>query len=141
MPAKIKVIPKFGEPPADGLVVDVTSHSTDVGRGFSLFFLGPCPLYGGYVAQVMENGWQFAKVFAQHVDRDCNPTSAYWAWATAGWRNPKAVRYPVNYRRLKPAACSYVARRAYHRLVDNSPGSDVPSRDVVGDPSEAARSA
>ena len=95
MPAKIKAIPKFGEPPADGLVIDVTSHSTDVGRGFSPFFLGPCPLYGGYMSQTMEAGWQFAKVFAQHVDRDCNPTSAYWAWATAGWRNPKAVRYPM----------------------------------------------
>jgi len=43
----------------------------------------------------MENAWQFAKVYAVHLDRDDQPTDAYWEWAQAGWANQRAERYPM----------------------------------------------
>jgi len=43
----------------------------------------------------MENGWQFAKVYRQHIDAKGNPTAAYWEWAQAGWQAFRAERYPM----------------------------------------------
>lgn len=63
-------------------------------RELSPFNLGPVPLYGGGEATCMENAWQYAKVYANHVDAAGEPTEAYWAWANDGWRRP-AVRYPM----------------------------------------------
>jgi len=61
----------------------------------SPFFLGPLNLYGDYVTQNMENGWQFAKVYMTHCDDFCEPTEEYFKWAKEGWNNKKAVRYPM----------------------------------------------
>lgn len=80
----------------DFTVVDTTSRSTSVWTTeLSPFHLGPCPLYGGQVARRMENAWQFAKCYRQHVDADGNPSAAYWHWARQGWANSMAVRYPM----------------------------------------------
>lgn len=71
------------------------------GRGhnnLSPFELGPCKLYGGHIAERMENAWQYAKVYKQHLTTIAGRTDVsnyYWSWATNGWANFKAVRYPM----------------------------------------------
>lgn len=101
---EIKVIgPRDPKSSAVGQVINTTSHSPeDWTREFSPFFLGPIPLYSGRKARRMENAWQYAKVYAHHLDASGNPSAAYWAWAEAGWANPRAVRYPQG-KGAKPA--------------------------------------
>lgn len=70
--------------------IDATSHGNRF-RPLSPFLLGPVPLYAGQWSKTMENAWQYAKVYPQHQFEP----GAYWAWATAGWGNPRAVRYPM----------------------------------------------
>ena len=101
MPAKIVVCGMYNKVPADAIGISTVSK---VGRwaGLSPFNLGPCELYGGVSAVNMENAWQFAKVYECHVDRvSLNPTSEYWAWAHAGWSDPKPHRYPMG-KGMKP---------------------------------------
>jgi hypothetical protein len=50
----------------------------------------------------MECGWQFSKVYAQHLDQDGNVTPAYWRWARNGWASRSPVRYPMG-KGAKPA--------------------------------------
>lgn len=79
-------------------VINTTSRSTTWSRGLSPFYLGPVPLYEGApipTARNFENAWQFAKVYPTQVGPDGNPSPVYWSWATAGWRNPRAERYPM----------------------------------------------
>lgn len=76
--------------------VNTTSHSTsDWSRGLSPFALGPVRLYGGRTARLMENGWQFSKLYPEHADESGNPTPRYWDWARAGWNSSRAYRYPM----------------------------------------------
>lgn len=75
--------------------VDVTS-----GHGYwsalSPFKLGPVQLYDNRWSQNMENGWQYAKVYREHTWGVLRaPAQSYWSWATEGWYNPRAVRYPM----------------------------------------------
>ncbi len=97
----------FGRPAGSDphcTVIDTTSASLNWTMGLSPFHLGPCPLYDGYVAQKMENAWQFSKLYAQHSDGLCNPTAEYWRWAQQGWSDMRAHRYPMG-RGAKPV-CS-----------------------------------
>jgi len=75
--------------------INVTSHSQDFGIAFSPFKLGPVDLYDGQTAKLMENAWQFAKVYPEHLDKDKQPNALYWAWAKAGWSSPVPQRYPM----------------------------------------------
>lgn len=61
----------------------------------SPFKLGPLKLYGEFEARTMENAWQYAKVYSEHVDSNGEPTDKYWDFARKGWLNPRAVRYPM----------------------------------------------
>lgn len=47
------------------------------------------------MAQNMENGWQFSKLYACHIGPDGNPTPEYFQWAAAGWQATWAQRYPM----------------------------------------------
>ena len=77
-------------------VVNTTSNATNRWEsGLSPFILGPCDLWGGYSSQNMENGHQYSKCYAEHVDKNEDPTEEWWKWAKAGWANKKAVRYPM----------------------------------------------
>lgn len=77
-------------------VVNTTSHAVGAWNYLlSPFALGPVPLYDGRSSQTMENAWQYAKVYAQHVASNGAIASAYWDWAQSGWNNPKAVCYPM----------------------------------------------
>lgn len=77
-----------------GSYINVVSHDAGIGRELSPFLLGPVELYGGYVAENVENGWQFAKVYMTHT-KDGEPTEAYWNWAKKGWADRVAHRYPM----------------------------------------------
>lgn len=81
--------------PKGAVVVNTTSRSTNWSKGLSPFFLGPVKLYGNYTAKVVENGWQYTKLFSEYSDQEGNPTEKYFEWAEAGWNNPIAVRYPM----------------------------------------------
>jgi hypothetical protein len=96
MPPQVRVL-QLGERPQTGwYVVNTTSRaSTEWERSLSPFYLGPVTLYGGFTSHNLENAWQHTKVYKQHTDSAGEPTDAYWEWATAGWLNPRAVRYPM----------------------------------------------
>jgi hypothetical protein len=75
--------------------IDVTSHSTTWSRELSPFYLGPVKLYDDWYALNVENAWQYCKVYPEHVDKTGNIKKAYYQWATQGWQNCYAVRYPM----------------------------------------------
>ena len=81
------------------LVINTTSRATGQwSTGLSPFFLGPVPLYENAAtieSRNVENGWQFSKCFAEHVDSEGNPTPAYFEWAKTGWEKKRAERYPM----------------------------------------------
>lgn len=133
----IRVVGPRDYTPLGELVVNTTSRSTESwSKGLSPFFLGPIPLYEGAprsTALVMENAWQFSKVYPRHVGADGNPTQDYFEWARAGWADPRAVRYPMG-KGAKPAfswwggeALPYVQARLrvyvplYGRAVSKTP--------------------
>lgn len=96
--ATVTVVHKWAKVPNQGqpgvTVIDTTSASDDWRRDLSPFFLGPCDLYKGLVSQNMENAWQFAKVYKDQIDHDGTPSDDYWDWATKGWADGFAHRYP-----------------------------------------------
>jgi hypothetical protein len=75
--------------------VNTTSNARETAHLFSPFLLGPVPLYGGYEAANMENAWQYAKVYASLLEPDGTAGDKYFAWARAGWAEPRANRYPM----------------------------------------------
>ena len=81
--------------PEDCVLVYTVSRSSGWGKGLSPFFLGPCKLYDGNVAQNVENAWQFSKVYGCHIGPDGNPTDRYFDWAKKGWADSWAHRYPM----------------------------------------------
>lgn len=80
--------------PTNANVINVTSHSKDFGVGLSPFHLGPVDLYNGYVSLNVENAWQYCKVYKIHT-KDKEPTEEYFQWAIRGWKNARAIRYPM----------------------------------------------
>lgn len=72
-----------------------TTSSAGWSSGLSPFLLGPVRLYGGLVARNVENAWQYSKVYPGQSGPDGNPSQGWRRWAEAGWRNPRAVRYPM----------------------------------------------
>lgn len=95
MPAIVRVV-GMRTPVARGVVIDTTSRAREPWqRGLSPFHLGPSKLYSGFESATMENAWQFTKVYPCHANARGEPTDAYWSWAESGWRNRRAVRYPM----------------------------------------------
>ena len=92
------------------LMFNVTSTSKEKWcLEFSPFHLGPIEMYPNpidgtmLVAKNMENAWQFAKVYQQFANaEDDSPSDAYWKWATEGWNDSKAHRFPLGHRAGKP---------------------------------------
>jgi hypothetical protein len=95
MKAKVINIRDLKDIPKGSIAINTTSRSKDWSKGLSPFILGTCNLYGGYVAQNVENGWQYSKVYHEHLDRFGNPSNTYWKWAINGWRSTWANRYPM----------------------------------------------
>lgn len=103
---KISVISLFEKhTDPNGVYVNTTSKSeTDWQRDLSPFYLGPCDLYQGLYSVRMENGWQFSKVYSEHISENGEPTDEYFEWAIQGWANPRPIRYPMGKGR-KPEYC------------------------------------
>jgi hypothetical protein len=90
--------------PEDGLgpdTINTTSRSRTWSQGLSPFIVGPVEMYDGLESYNMENAWQYAKVYAEHVGYDDVPTEEYWEWAKEGWACRRAHRYPMG-RGAKP---------------------------------------
>lgn len=97
MPADVQIAWMRAKVDSEGaVIVNTCSNSTTRWeRDLSPFILGPCPLYDGRVSQTMENAWQYAKVYPKFLDENGDPTEVYWEWAEEGWKNPRAVRFPM----------------------------------------------
>ena len=81
--------------PEDAFIVDTTSRSKHIEWvRLSPFFLGPVDLYSGFTSKNVENAWQFSKVYPDQVDKDGYPLPEYFDWATKGWNETWAHRYP-----------------------------------------------
>jgi len=81
-------------------VVDTTPNSKDWGRELSPSILGPVPLYDEYVAQTVENAWQYSKVYKEFTNEHLHPTDEYFVWANNGWESDLANRFPVGRKRV-----------------------------------------
>lgn len=71
------------------------TNTTSAESELSPFLLGPCKLWGEHVSNTMENAWQYSKVYEGYVDKDGDPSRKWEKWSQEGWRNLKAVRYPM----------------------------------------------
>lgn len=76
-------------------IINVTSHSIELwSKLLSPFYIGPIKLYRNFISKTLESGWQYSKVYKEHLDSNGDPSTQYWQWAKHGWSNPNAVRYP-----------------------------------------------
>ena len=92
----IQVIGPKDRPYPGFLVVNTTSRSPQTwSRDLSPFYLGPVNLYDSHVSRTMENGWQFSKVYRDHLEEDGRISERYWEWARKGWQSDWAHRYPM----------------------------------------------
>jgi hypothetical protein len=97
----IYVIGPTEKTPEGATVINTTSRSANWSRALSPFFLGPVDLYGDFKAQNVENAWQFSKVYEYYTDDKGDPDQNYFVWASEGWADKKAHRYPMG-RDIKP---------------------------------------
>lgn len=81
--------------PEDGIIINTTSRSSDWGKEFSPFFLGPVNLYANYKSINMENGWQYTKVYEYYCEDNGEVGERYFNWAQDGWSTVRAHRYPM----------------------------------------------
>lgn len=76
-------------------VIVTTSKSKTWSKGLSPFFLGPCKTYDGLMAKNVENAWQYAKVYSEHLDENNEILPEYYEWRNKGWNSSYASRYPM----------------------------------------------
>lgn len=91
----IYVLNKFQDNPYPHAVeVDTTSRGPF--KDLSPFYLGPVvdPFYGDKCL-VMENYWQYSKVYWEHWHTPGGIKDEYWEWRREGFNNPRANRYPM----------------------------------------------
>lgn len=81
--------------PDDAIIINTTSRSKTWSKGLSPFFLGPCEMYNGLIAKNVECGYQFSKIYTEHVDLNGNIKPEYYEWRNNGYNLDKAVRYPM----------------------------------------------
>lgn len=91
----IKVVSYQFKAPDQALVINTTSRSDNWSRGLSPFFCGPVVLYDQFVAQNVENAWQYSKVYEYYLEDDGSVGERYFKWASDGWDSKKAERYPM----------------------------------------------
>lgn len=72
-------------------VINTTSRSNNWSKGLSPFFLRPVNIN----AYNIENVWQYAKVYKEHVDENNEPTEEYFKWRNKGYSTRRGVRYPM----------------------------------------------
>jgi len=93
---KVYVLGYRDKCPEEYECIYTTSKSKDFGKGLSPFFVGGnIELYGGFTAKNVENAWQFSKLYKEFANENGNPTKEYYKWATKGWNDTYAHRYPM----------------------------------------------
>ncbi len=108
MSKEVHVLFKFANNPYGGIEIDTTSGNGKY-RELSPFVLGPIDTYVKNLftgkpiqAQNFENLWQYSKVYRNHTEPvHDNPITLWHNWRDEGWKNPKAVRYPMG-KGIKP---------------------------------------
>lgn len=93
----INVIGVSDDPtPYPGPIIDVTTRSKEPwSKMLSPMYLGPVDMWGGHRSLNVENAWQFSKVYIQHTDSMGLPSRKWLEWATNGWADRWAHRYPM----------------------------------------------
>lgn len=80
--------------------INTTSRSRTWSRNLSPFLVGPIKLYGGHVAENLENAWQYSKVYPVHFDEEKDEIKQdYFDWAKLGWVTKRGMRYPMGKRK------------------------------------------
>eukprot|EP01126_Amoeba_proteus_P027751 TRINITY_DN27491_c0_g1_i1.p1 TRINITY_DN27491_c0_g1~~TRINITY_DN27491_c0_g1_i1.p1 ORF type:complete len:285 (-),score=35.45 TRINITY_DN27491_c0_g1_i1:108-962(-) len=97
-------------------------------KELSPFFLGPIPVYYKNIqSPCLENVWQYAKVYKQHVDSNGDPTEEYWKWAEDGWTQGNAKRFPMG-----------IGARPEYSLWDGKKYPYIPARKAIYSPMYSA---
>lgn len=79
----------------DKEAINCCSVSDNWSQGLSPFRLGPVQI-NFRIAQIMENVWQYGKVYSVHWDKKNQlPNKAWQKWSADGYRNHNPVRYPM----------------------------------------------
>ena len=87
---------KMGDKTPNGYFnLDVTSRNTKLRNYLSPFFLGPVNTPDGMTANLVENLWQFGKVYPQLADENGNPTEEFFQWRYMGFSDNKAHRHTL----------------------------------------------
>lgn len=81
--------------PHDSEAINTTSTAKGWSKGLSPFYLGPVDCYDNLTARNVENGWQFSKVYSEHVNELGEILSSYFEWRDKGWSSQRAERYPM----------------------------------------------
>jgi hypothetical protein len=98
----------------EAAIVDTCKNiTTDWQSDLSPFVIGPCDLYGEHKSILMENGWQFSKVYKDHLNEQGDPTEEYFKWAEQGWADPTPKRYPMGKGR-KPQYSYWNGEKLYY---------------------------
>ena len=69
----------------DAFIVNTTSRAdTKWERSLSPFYLGPVDTYGNgmWIAENVENAWQYSKAYPEHVNSETNTPSGDRDWET-----------------------------------------------------------
>lgn len=77
--------------------INSTSRSKTWSVELSPFIRGPVGLWFGAPTEFaynVENGWQYSKVYKEHIGKDGLPNSSWYKWARNGFQTKGAVRYP-----------------------------------------------
>lgn len=95
MTSKIYVLP-FNSSfiPDNCIVINTTTRSENWSRELSPMLVGTIFSNNG-ISRNMENFWQYAKVYSNHVDSNQNPNEEYFKWKEIGYNKKWADRYPA----------------------------------------------
>ena len=80
----------FAKNSYEGVEVDTTARG-GVWSGLSPFKLNALR----YGSKTFENLWQFSKVYHEFLGADSLPANSWYEWRYDGFREPRAVRYPL----------------------------------------------
>jgi hypothetical protein len=91
--------------------VNCTSRSEEYwSKQLSPFIIGPVSV-DGELATNVENGWQYSKVYAEHLDENNEIKPEYFEWRQKGFQTRQGIRYPMG-KGVKPLF-SYVGGNRY----------------------------
>lgn len=91
--------------PAGAMVIDTTTRSQTWSRGLS-------PMIVRWHDMLVENVWQYTKVYPQHWDAEAGmPTEDWFAWNDVGLASNWGERYPMG-KGVRPV-CSWWQGRAF----------------------------